>query len=152
MEAKKGRVVAIVITLLMHIFIISILLQPIFREKHKKRYENIQEVHLIPNQSTKIDTHIKRPDGKQSISDDSTCKHGQRYRGVGFIYLGNVIRIVPPGYPAYDAGLHPSDIIIDMSDPDGDGYEDIIIQRNDKVLHFHIRVTYICFRNTYPKS
>lgn len=144
---KKEKIIAIVITLLMHFIIISILFQSIFRDRPKRYQGSVEIVRLVPKQSTKTDNHLKKLYNGQGIVDNTACKNGERYLGIGIIYSGkDDIIVVAPGYPAYDAGVQVNDHIIDLYDTE-DGYTSMLVLRHGQAISFYMRETYVCSKN-----
>lgn len=118
------------------------------------------EQQQTPTQSTDSNPTLLSP-GVQSIQAEilpvdgdlstvNTKCSSQIYEGIGYLFqpsTGTVIN-VPPGYPAYDAGIRLGDVIIETQiEPDAEGYYHIRVRRHGIAapLIFHIKVQPICY-------
>lgn len=72
------------------------------------------------------------------------------YLGIGFVYQpgSNMVTRVPPGLPAYDAGVRVGDYVLDPDAPIVDGHITIHIRRAFEFITFRIRAANICFQDS----
>jgi len=156
MDIKPHKVIGFIFVILLHSpLIISFISHPLIIPPKETYNQNIVEIKLIPPPSETapiedIKDSLFVPEPKYEIDTEICNGKDNTYLGAGFLYFPglNVVTSAPPFYPAYKAGLREGDMV---ANPDAniiDGYMDIVVERNEKILSFHIKVDHICFQKS----